>query len=150
MSLSNEERKDILQLLASGKITADEAADLLSQTAPAVPKEPTPSAPPELPAFEKAPDLPAFEKAPESPAAKGEQPSWLHVRVTDMATGKGKVTVNIPLRLLKFGLSVGSRFAPELEGMDWRELSAMMTQEKGVLVDVQDEEDGEHVQIYVD
>jgi DNA-binding transcriptional ArsR family regulator len=141
MSLSSEERKEILELLANGKITADEAAKLLSQAPPAVSEAPAPPAP-------LAP--PVFEKAADPPVTEGDKPSWLHVRVTDLATGQGKVTVNIPLRLLKFGLSVGSRFAPELEGMDWRELSSMMTEEKGVLVDVQDEEDGEHVQIYVD
>jgi hypothetical protein len=52
--------------------------------------------------------------------------------------------------MVKFGLNVGRRFAPELDGIDWDDLSQVMTEEEGVLVDVQDAEDGEHVQIYVD
>jgi hypothetical protein len=72
------------------------------------------------------------------------------VQVNDLATGKCKVKVNVPLRMVKFGLSIGKRFAPELEGMDWDDLSRVMTEDAGLLVDVQDEEDGEHVQIYVD
>ena len=78
------------------------------------------------------------------------RPSWLRVRVSDMKTGKNKVTVNVPMRLVRFGLSVGSRFAPELEGLDWNEIDSYLSVEKGMLVDVQDEEDGEHVQIFVD
>lgn len=144
MSVSSEKRKEILNLLAGGKISADEAAELLSG-GPAVvePETPTPApAKPESP--EKAAPLGA------EPVGNGGRPRWLHVRVSDLSTGKGKVTVNIPIRLLKFGMTVGSRFAPEIEGLNWQELSELIETETGVLVDVQDEEDGEHVQIYVD
>lgn len=143
MSLSSEERMEILHLLAEGKITADEAARLLSNGAKATEAEPAP---------EKGVSLAVEEKtsADEALKSSADQPTWFHVKVNDMKTGKTKVTVNIPLRLLRLGLNVGSRFAPELEGMDWDDLAGMIGSEQGVLVDVEDEEDGEHVQIYVD
>jgi hypothetical protein len=67
-----------------------------------------------------------------------------------MKTGKSKVKVNIPIRFVKYGLSIGKRFAPEMAGLDVDELSSYMSNEKGLLVDVQDEEDGERVLIFVD
>lgn len=139
MALSSEKRTEILQLLANGKITADEAAELLSASSKAEAETPTP------PPAPKAPEV--VEKPT---ASNGQKPKWLHVQVNDLATGKSKVKVNVPLRMVKFGLSIGKRFAPELEGMDWDDLSRAMTEDAGLLVDVQDDEDGEHVQIYVD
>lgn len=131
MSLSTEKRTEILQLLADGKITADEAAELLSSTPAKSVEEPV-------------------QKAVEPAESNGREPRWLHVQVSDLNTGKSKVKVNIPLRMVKFGLGMGRRFAPELDGIDWNDLSRVMTEEDGVLVDVQDTEDGEHVRIFVD
>ena len=158
MSMSAKERQEILQLLATGKITVDEAADLLagvSKPEVIVDKEPI-----DEPVAEKGPataeDLDELIKVEPDPAQDfigkrgGSRPSWLRVRVSDTKTGKNKVTVNVPLRLVRFGLSVGSRFAPELNELDWNEIDSYLGAEKGMLVDVQDEEDGEHVQIYVD
>ena len=95
------------------------------------------------------------EKAPEENALipefeDGGRPRWFHVHVTDAETGKSKVRVNIPLRLVQFGLAVGKRFSPELQEFDIDELSSYMSSEKGLLVDVEDNEDGERVLIYVD
>lgn len=144
MSDQESRRKEILQLLANGKITAQEASDLLADVRAQPEVEESP---------EKKTGIPGAEEKPE--VKKGEltgaqEPRWLRVQVNDLATGRRKVTVNLPLRLVQFGLDVGSRFAPEMRGLDWDELSEMMRQEKGILVDVMDEEDGEHVQVYVD
>ena len=138
--MSKPSRLEILELLSNGKITAAEAADLLSDV-----KEPA--------AAEKAPPP---EKVPASPGApvasdSGSEPSWFRVRVANLETGKNRVTVNIPVRMLKFGLKVGSRFSPEIDNLDWHELTGMMQDMKsGMLVDVQDEDSNEHVQIYLD
>jgi hypothetical protein len=148
-------RREILEMVASGQITAAEAADLLKSNAPPPPETPEPPqaeapTPPPAPESFKAP------KAAEAPNAgnggNGKKPSWFHVRVSDSNTGRTKVSVNIPLRLLKFGVRFGQKFAPEVEGLDWDDIQTMLNEgmEGGVLVDVQDEEDGEHVQIYVD
>ena len=135
-------RKEILELLAKGKITADEAANLLTSPEPEAPEAP------EAPVAPKVPIAPS-----EPPVAKGDgkTPTWLHVRVKDAKSGRNKVTVNIPIRMMQFGFKIGQRFSPELNGLDWNEISTMMQDmEAGVLVDVQDEEDGEHVQVYID
>jgi hypothetical protein len=139
--MSKPSRMEILELLSNGKITAAEAASLLSDIGePAV--------------AEKAPP-PPVEKAPTDPsppaAADGEEPSWFRVRVANLETGKNRVTVNIPVRMMKFGLKIGSRFSPEIENLDWNELTGMMRDMKsGMLVDVQDEDSNEHVQVYLD
>ncbi len=134
--MTSVERKEILELLAKGKISAHEAADLLSSPA--------------------ASEAVKVVVAPtESEALKlkenGRSPSWLHVRVKDLKTGRNKVSVNIPLGMLQIGLKIGRRFSPELGDLDWNEINGLMQEmESGILVDVQDEEDGEHVQVYVD
>ncbi|MFZ0544743.1 MAG: hypothetical protein WAM60_04870 [Candidatus Promineifilaceae bacterium] len=141
MSLSSEKRTEILQLLANGKITADEAAELLS--APEEKMTEQQAAPTSTMAE-------AVQKTTSAAPANGHKPKWLHVQVNDLESGKSKVRVNIPLRMVKFGLGIGRRFSPELDGVDWDDLSRVMTEEGGVLVDVQDSEDGESVKIYVD
>lgn len=148
MSLSDEKRQEILKLLANGKITATEAADLLvgqGESEPVPEKKAKPQT-----------DVDDLIRAEPDPASafmnnkQGDRPSWLRVRVSDLSSGNNKVTVNIPLRLMRFGMAAGSRFAPELEELDWDELSDLLSSEKGILVDVQDEDDGEHVQVFVD
>ena len=135
-------RGEILELLANGKITAEEAARLLSEVKTETAEPPTPPSPPSV-SEKPAP--------PETPTTPGKDPSWFKVRVRNMATGKNKVTVNIPLRMLKFGLKIGGRFSPELEGLDWDEIQGMMKDiQTGMLVEVMDEEDGEHVQVYLE
>ena len=143
-----EKRQEILQLLATGKITVEEATKMLSgesQPESIVEKQPKPAS--ELDELIKVEPDPALKYTRKNGRTR---PSWLRVRVSDMKTGKNKVTVNVPMRLVRFGMSVGSRFSPELEGLDWDELSEFLDSERGMLVDVQDEEDGEHVQIFVE
>ena len=74
------------------------------------------------------------------------------MRVTDTRTGRRKVDVNIPLSLVSVGLRLGARFAPEVGDVDIPELLREIEQEGrlGKVVDVQDEEDGEHVEIFVE
>ncbi|MCC6605838.1 MAG: hypothetical protein IT327_21700 [Anaerolineae bacterium] len=148
--MSKPSRMEILELLSNGKITAVEAADLLSTI-----DAPAEAAPPPV---EKSPEpAPSWksEMASESGLKGGPEggpePSWFRVRVSNLETGKNRVTVNIPVRMMKFGLKIGSRFSPEINGLDWNELTGMMRDMKtGMLVDVQDEESNEHVQVYLD
>ena len=155
MSENAETRMGILQLLSEGKITVDEAGQMLAGSNPS--EESHAADPLKEEIAEKEPpdidDLIKVEPDPALPYTKGEKaarPSWLRVRVSDMKTGKNKVTVNVPMRLVRFGLAIGSRFSPELNELNWDEIDGFLTTEKGMLVDVQDEEDGEHVQIFVD
>jgi hypothetical protein len=79
------------------------------------------------------------------------QARWFRVRVTDMATGRTKVNVNLPLSLVKAGIKMGAHFAPDMEDLDWDELViAIQEGASGKIVDVEDEEDGERVEVYVE
>lgn len=140
--MSKPSRMEILELLSNGKITAVEAASLLSDI-----DTPAEAAPPPV---EEMPEV-ATLKAAEAGSENGPEPSWFRVRVSNLETGKNRVTVNIPVRMMKFGLKIGSRFSPEIGDLDWNELTGMMKDMKtGMLVDVQDEESNEHVQVYLD
>lgn len=139
-------RKEILELLANGKITADEAASML--TAPAEQETPVEKA--AVPEFE--PNIDVEEEIHISKAdTNGAGPKWFRVRVRNLETGKNKVNVNIPLRMLKFGMSIGRRFAPEIDDLRWDDIDGMVNNmQKGMLVEVQDEDSNEHVQVYLE
>ena len=87
------------------------------------------------------------------PPAPGTTASgrWLRIRVTDVNTGRPKVNVNIPMGLVNVGLKMGAKFAPEVDGLDVQQITeAINSGMTGKIIDVMDEEDGEHVEIYVE
>jgi hypothetical protein len=139
--MNSKERKEILEMVASGKIDIDEATRMLS----GVETESHEQEEVIKMLKEQEPVVPVVESK-----GKGGRPRWFHVHVSDMKTGKSKVKVNIPVGLVKYGLAIGKRFSPEMAGLDIDELSSFMGNEKGLLVDVQDDEDGERVLIFVD
>jgi hypothetical protein len=119
----SEERIQILKMLEAGQINAKEAADLLH----------------------------ALEKPKTAPPAPPMRGRWMRVRVTDLATGKTKVSVNVPMSLVDVGIRMGARFMPKTESIDPQEvLEAIRSGESGKMVDVEDAESGEHVEIFVD
>lgn len=124
-----EERMQILKMIEAKQITAEEGAKLLTA----------------LGEKDKNKDAPM----PPSPATNGR---WFRVRVTDLRTGRRKVNVNIPLGLVDVGLKMGAKFAPAgLEGLDVNQiLAAMKSGTQGKVVDVEDEEDGEHVEVFIE
>jgi len=84
-------------------------------------------------------------------ALSGGEARWFRVRVTDLATGKPKVNVNIPMGLVNVSIKMGARFAPGLEAEQMQAVAdALKTGAVGKIVDVTDEEDGEHVEIFVE
>jgi hypothetical protein len=125
----SEDRAKILQMVSEGKIDAEQAADLLNALR-----------------SQGAPDVPPAPPTPR--AGKGR---WLRVRVTNLNTGRAKVNVNLPFGLVRAGLKIGGKFAPEIQDMDWEEILAAIDEgAEGKLVDVEDVEDGEKVEIFVD
>lgn len=76
---------------------------------------------------------------------------WMLIRVTDLETGVKKVTVRIPVSLANFGIKMAQKYAPEsLEGLDMDEIMATLNEDgEGILVDVEDDERGEHVEVLV-
>ena len=86
---------------------------------------------------------------PRPPGAGGAR--MLRVRVTDTRTGRSKASVQIPLALVDAGLKIGAHFAPEVQGVDMSNvMEALRMGVTGKIIDVTDEEDGEHVEIFVE
>jgi hypothetical protein len=116
-----DERPRVLKLLEDKKITADEAARLLDAMA-------------------------------ETPGTL--RPKFLKVKVHDKATGKLKVNVVVPVALVRWGM----QFVPESAQMKLNKQNISFDQIadalehdfQGKLVDVDDEEDGEKVEVYLE
>jgi hypothetical protein len=122
-----EERMRVLKMIEEGKISAEEGARLLAALADS----------------RRTPNI--------AMQASGEGARWFRVRVTDLRTGKPKVNVNIPMGLVNVGIKMGARFAPGLEAEQMEALAeALRTGATGKIVDVTDEESGEHVEIFVE
>jgi hypothetical protein len=127
-----EERMKILKMIEDGKVSAEDGARLLAAL-----DDSRKSARP----------------APPPPPMGGTTASgrWLRIRVTDMNTGRSKVNVNIPMGLVNVGLKMGAKFAPEVNGMDVQQITeAINSGMTGKIIDVTDDEDGEHVEIFVE
>jgi hypothetical protein len=121
-----EERIKILNMVAEGKITAEEGAELLKALRSAAEK--SQAAPPGAP-----------------------EPRYMRVRVTSMQTDQVKVNITIPMSLIDVGLRMGARFAPDLEGLDFEDvMTAIRHGQRGRILDVEDEDDGERVEIFVE
>ena len=128
--IRGEERMKILRMVEAGKITAEQATQLL----------------------ESLDEAPVSAKA-QSQAAAGPQMAgrWFRVRVTDSDTGRTRVNVRLPVGVVSAGIKMGMRFAPQVEGLDLDALSAMINNgEVGQIVDVFDDKDGEHVEVYIE
>jgi hypothetical protein len=133
---TSEERIKILKMVQDGKITADQAAELLkaleegrSATAGGAPGQAV---------------LPGQAGAPHGGR-------WFRVRITDAKTGKTHVNVRLPLSVAAAGMKMGMRFSPEMEGMDIQQLADLIQSgETGQIVDVVDDDDGEHVEVFVE
>lgn len=119
----DEERRRILEMLEQGKITAAEADELL-----------------------------AALEAP-SPEARlgpgGERAPRLHIRITDLHSGRVKTDVVIPTGML--GRKLGRRLGGLLGHRPIRGLEeAASVGTRGTIVDVTDERRGERVEIVIE
>ncbi len=134
---SIEERMRILTMIQEGKITAEEGAKLI-EALDVITEKP------------KAPHSPLSADTFSTPVS-GKKPHYLHVVVSDTDSGKTRVNVRLPVSLISSGMRLGAKFAPEIEGLDEDTLNQWLNSgEVGQIVDVFDEEDGEHVQVYLE
>jgi hypothetical protein len=109
MKAMDEPKKKILEMVASGKISVDEAAALLDRVAEVVPgprqiegpggaeQEETPKAPPRLPQA--------------SGRTASRRPRYLRVNVE--SSEGDEVNVRLPLALIKTGIKLGSLLPKE-------------------------------------
>lgn len=140
-----EERIKILTMVQEGKITPEEAAQLLE----AIAAGSTSAAGSSTAAGRPMP--PSAPGAPDMTGLEGRRPRWLRVRVTDTDSGRPRVNVRLPVSMVGVGLKMGSKFAPQVEGLDTNQLMEIINSgELGQIVDVYDEEDGEHVEVFLE
>jgi len=124
----DEDRLQILKMVEEHKITAEEAAKLLS----ALDSQPKPSEP-----------------------ISTSKARWLRIRVTDVITGRNKVNVNVPFGVISAAGKLGARFGlqkyMEKEGIDVDELlESIRAGAEGKLLDVTNDEGTEHVEIFLE
>ena len=118
-----EERTMILKMIEEGKISAEEGTRLLKA-------------------------LGSGENRPgETPLDGGAGARYMRIRVTDLVTGQQKVSVNLPVALISFGL----RFVPATSGFDKQAvMDAIESGLHGRIIDVEDTEDGNHVEVFLE
>ncbi|MCC7206073.1 MAG: hypothetical protein IT323_02130 [Anaerolineae bacterium] len=150
-------RIDILQKLAAGEISVDEATRLLQEAAEAAPAEAQAHSAqageekPKRDAQDAEPDAePVAEKRKNGDSVK-RTPRWLRIRVGRVGSERDHVRVNIPIGLVDAGLRLGAQFGDH----KWsRTLSEMLDSihrgEVDTLVEVEDDHSGERVRIFVD
>jgi hypothetical protein len=132
--VASDERLKVLSMVQEGKITAEEAVQLL----------------------EALDDSAVDQKRihphkPPKPHIPGRPGRWLQMRVTDTDTGKIRVNVRLPIGVVKAGLKMGMRFVPEAEGLDKEELVAAIDKGAvGSIFDMYDEKDGEHIEVFIE
>ena len=127
MAVSIEERNRILRLVESGQVSATEAAQLL--------------------------DTLEGEYDKYGSSLEQVRSRTVRVRVTSLPNNRQKLNFNVtlPVGLLKIGLSIGSRLAPQLstDGLE-DVLRAIERGATGRLLDIQDLEEGQRVEIFAE
>ena len=124
MPTSKDERDRILQMIETGQVTAEQAAQLLDT-------------------FETEPD-----RSPEHRRGR-----ILRVRATSLNARMQKVhmTATLPVGVIKASLRLGARLIPQLSNSTLEDL--LRTIENGVtgrVLDLQDLEKGERLEIFVE
>lgn len=132
---TSEERLKILKMIQEGKITAEEGIQLIEA----------------LDETTTASDS-AQTDGSSIPSGSGRGGAkWLRVRVTDTKTGKVRVNVRLPVNVVSAGLKMGAKFSPEVECLDVDQLMThIRSGETGQIVDVIDEQDSEHVEVFIE
>ncbi len=132
----SDERLQILKMLEEGKITAEEASQLLEAL--------------KSPEDASAHSIPQERETWKTPA----KARWVRIEVRER--NGDRVNIKLPLVVVKAALRAGGHFS--MGGFDSDELGpdvmaeleqALMAGETGLLIDVQ-EEDGDHVQIFLE
>jgi len=130
---NKEERLRVLRMIQEGKLSPDEAASLLET-------------------LDESANTPRAEPfSPSGGSTAGKSNRWFRVRVTDTNSGKTRVNVRMPISVVNAGLKMGVKFAPQVEGLDPETLMDLINNgELGQIVDVFDDEDGEHVEVFIE
>jgi len=127
--VSTEERLKILKMIQENKISVEEGIKLL-----------------------EAIDTPIHEeKITGLQVIPGHEPKFLRIHVTDTRTGRPRVNIRLPISVINAGFKMGAKFSPEVQGLDADQLLGFVKAGvTGQVIDIQDEENGEHVEIYLE
>jgi hypothetical protein len=121
-----EERIQILKMIEEGKISASEGAELIRA-------------------------LDQNSQETKDPLKGASQPRWFRVRVTDVANGRHKVNINIPIGLVNVGMKMGARFTSDIEGFSYEEIGeAIRLGRQGKIVDYTNKKENERVEIFIE
>lgn len=124
MSASRDERDRILNLIEEGRVTADQAAQLLD----------------------------ALDAESERPAERARD-RMLRVRVTTLNPRQQKINIaaTLPLNLIRTSLRLGTQLLPQLSNTALEDLlRAVDRRAAGRLLDLQDLDKGERLEIFVE
>lgn len=122
--VTSEERLKILDMIQEGKLSVDDGAKLLA-------------------ALEEKPARRQFTPRPGN--------HMFRVRVSDPTTGKTKVSASLPMSLIDAGLNIASNFTVNVDGISMDEVrEAINSGMTGKIIDVMRDEDGEHVEVFID
>jgi hypothetical protein len=125
-----DERIKVLDLLEKGKVTSQDADNLLAALRPSAPTM-------------------ELQEAANEPTEKPRRAHWIRIRVTELSTGKRKFSMTLPIIFMRFGIQFGKRYTENSMDSDSFEAGKEFFRKpvKGNVVDVSDPEDDEHVEI---
>lgn len=131
---SNEEKMQVLKMVEEGKISAEDAADLLQAIEIGEKKSAS-----------------SQENHSAGPSFSVHEPHWIRVRVSDIVSGKSNVNIRLPLGMVRAGMKMGMKFSPEMKSLDMEEVMDLIRSgQLGKIVDVYDDNDNEHVEVFLE
>ncbi len=122
--LSAAERKRILAMIESGRLSPEEGMELLES-------------------FRQAPG----GEAAASPPRAGRR---LRLRITDAATGQVIASARLPLSAVRLLQQAIGRFVPDLDLVDLSDWLDEAEDGEGRILDLLEREDGQRVEIFVE
>ncbi len=129
---NSEERMRILKMIEDGTISAEDGIRLMDSIDQSQKKAPLTN----------------------SITAEGDlerSARFFRVRVTDSESGKTRVNVRLPISVINAGFKMGARFSPSIQGLETKELMAFIRSGTiGRIIDVYDDQDGEHVEVFLE
>jgi hypothetical protein len=117
-----EEQNQILARVARGELSAEEGSDLL-----------------------------AAVNNTHSIQIGLTRPGTLRVRITNVDSGRVKLSINIPLSLVDVGIGMGARFAPHLDDSAFDQIAnAVRESGAGKVLEIFDEDSREQVEVWIE
>ena len=125
---NTRDRMKVLKMIEEGKITAEEGAKLLTVSSGG-----------------------RHAQISSSSGRGNGAGRWLRIHVTDVTTGQSRASVQIPVGLVDAGVKIGAQFIPDVEGVHvTKVLEAIRSGKTGKIIDMVDEKENEHIEIFVE